>query len=251
MATVSGRVARSASALLPALRQAAERTGADFSALFHTARLESSFNPKARAATSSATGLFQFIEGTWLKTLARYGARHGLAPASRTEALALRNDPQAASLMAAEHMNENAGRLEKQLGRPATTTDLYLAHFLGASGAVNFLTQMARNPALAAADLLPAAAKANRAIFFDSGNPRSLAEVHALFERKLGGTVERAPARSSPSAPAPMPSPGLPPMLVQALLNEGIERPTKASGQTLDPRRAAQIAYLMLAELGG
>jgi hypothetical protein len=108
-------------------------------ALVSTARLESGFNPDARARTSSATGLFQFIDSTWLSTVSHHGARHGLNPTSRDEALSLRRDPLAASLMAASHMADNARQLQARLGRPADTVDLYLAHFLGAGGAVRFL----------------------------------------------------------------------------------------------------------------
>ena len=62
-----------------AIQQAAARTGVDFSYLLGQARIESGFDPNARARTSSATGLFQFIDQTWLGTVKRHGAEHGLA----------------------------------------------------------------------------------------------------------------------------------------------------------------------------
>ncbi|MCS6986829.1 MAG: lytic transglycosylase domain-containing protein [Sphingomonadaceae bacterium] len=177
-----------------AIAAAAARTGIDFATLFATARLESGLDPDAKAATSSATGLFQFIDSTWLATLARHGARHGIAPPSRTAALELRRDPLVASLMAAELMTENRHRLEGALGRAADAADLYLAHFLGPAGAVRFLSALARTPERLAAELFPAAAAANRAIFHGADGPRTLAEVHALLTRRLGRAMPEASA---------------------------------------------------------
>jgi hypothetical protein len=221
----------------PALAEAARRTGVPFEALFHTARLESGFNPEARARTSSATGLFQFIDSTWLNTLARHGARHGLAPASRREALQLRRDPYAASLMAAHHMADNAAVLAERTGRQPGRVELYLAHFLGAGGAADFLDRMADAPDAPAADALPAAARANRSVFFAGGRARSLAEVYDLFARKLGvgGTADTVQAASSVSLPS------------------AAAADQTASSPQPDPSRAlhsARLAYLLLADLG-
>jgi hypothetical protein len=238
---LSGRLSGllpAAQAVLPAIEAAASRTGTSFEALFHTARLESGFNPQARARTSSATGLFQFIDSTWLGTLARHGPRHGIAPAGRAEALALRTDPAVASLMAAEHMADNGRTLERGLGRAAGPTDLYLAHFLGAGGALKFLSGMAADPGATAANLFPAAARANRAVFHAAdGTARSLQQVHDFFARKLGLDSTAAPGRPNPvvTAEASVASPAPAP---------------EAAGPTAEARRAAQAAYLLLAELG-
>lgn len=237
---VTPPLSRGAAAVLPALRAAAERTGVDFGALFHTARLESAFNPGARAATSSATGLFQFIDSTWLSTLAAHGPRHGIEAANRAEALALRRDPAVAALMAAEHMADNGRRLAEGLGRAATGLDLYLAHFLGSGGALRFLEGLAAAPDAAAASLLPAAARANRAIFYDrAGAPRSVRAVHDLLADRFADTRPgRPPGAAAPAAAAPAPTPA------KALAPTAAPEPPEA-------RRAAQLAYLLLAELGG
>jgi hypothetical protein len=242
---VNSAISSAAAAVLPALRDAASKVDVDFDALFNTARLESGFNPNARARTSSATGLFQFIDATWLETLKRHGARHGIAPATRDEALALRRDPQVASLMAAEHMADNAEAIEARTGRAATTVDLYLAHFLGSGGAATFLAGLAGNPAAAAATMLPAAARANKAIFFDGGTPRTLQQVHDLLARRLDGPT----ATPLPGRGAPHPAPTLAHVLEA--------RPLSASPKSgpkdlpaMESRRAAQVAYLLLADLG-
>ncbi len=49
-----------------AIRDAARTTGASFEYLLTTAQIESNLNPAAQAATSSASGLYQFIDQTWL-----------------------------------------------------------------------------------------------------------------------------------------------------------------------------------------
>ncbi|MDN3719678.1 transglycosylase SLT domain-containing protein [Roseibium salinum] len=61
-----------------AFQSASSSTGTSFDYLVKTAARESAFNPTAKARTSSATGLFQFIESTWLETMKEAGPRHGL-----------------------------------------------------------------------------------------------------------------------------------------------------------------------------
>lgn len=267
-----GRLSRAAQAVLPALAQAAARTGVDFNALFHTARLESGFNPQAKASTSSATGLFQFVESTWLSTLARHGAQHGIAAGTRAEALELRRDPAIASLMAAAHMADNAATLQAKLGRAAGTVDLYLAHFLGAGGAARFLGRLAEAPDTAASTLLPAAAGANRSIFFDNGRPRSLRQVHDLFAARLGtgDIVQTGESQSAENQSSALQTPaiGAPSLdakgtgealdaLLQAVTGNPAARTSEsafadatASKGAQTPAAAARIAYLLLADLG-
>lgn len=230
-----------AARVVPALAEAARRTGVPFEALFHTARLESGFNPDVRARTSSATGLFQFIDSTWLDTLARHGPRHGLTPTTREEALELRRDPYAASLMAAHHMADNAAVLAERTGRQPGQVELYLAHFLGAGGAAGFLERLSQAPETAAADVLPAASRANRAVFFTGGRARSLAEVYDLFARKLTG---------GDSAAAAMPSPAAPPLAPPAGPLPSAPPPDQAEAAGARALHSARLAYLLLADLG-
>lgn len=186
-----------------AIARAAQATGVDFAYLLGEARLESSLNPNARAATSSAAGLYQFTGGTWLQTLDRHGGAHGLGwvgdaisggrvtdPAQRGAIMDLRYDPDAAALMAGELANDNRLVLTGVLGREPDAGELYLAHFLGAGGASQFLTALQSDPGQSAAALLPAAANANRTIFYDSaGAPRSLGEVMDLLRGKMASAM--------------------------------------------------------------
>src|SRR5690606_5149396 len=148
--------------------------------------------PAAVASTSSAAGLFQFIEQTWLQTVKTSGPALGYGqyaeriertasgryevadPAERQAILALRKDPVAAAAMAGAFTQNNAALLTERLGRPPTGGELYIAHFLGPSGAVQLISAAEKNPRANAADMFPQAARANRSIFYRGGHaPRS------------------------------------------------------------------------------
>lgn len=188
-----------------AIRSAAAKTGVNFTYLVEKAAVESSFDKNAKARTSSATGLYQFIESTWLKMVKDHGDKHGLGkyaakiddhgrvPDSRTrnEILNLRKNPEIASLMAAEFDSQNYARLKQTVGGDIGSTELYMAHFLGAGGASSFLNAMKKSPNMVAADIFPKEARANRNVFYDSrtGTPRTLAQVHAFFDRKFQNSL--------------------------------------------------------------
>ena len=202
-----------------AIAQAADRTGVDFRYLYNQARLESSLDPQAKARTSSAAGLYQFTRQTWLQVVKEHGSNHdadwaasaigrsgaGLTvtdPRLRTAIDNLRYDPEFASAMAAEFAADNRDDLESRLGHSVEPVDLYLAHFLGSAGAVDFLSAHDADPDAAAAPLFPAAAAANRAIFYGPGGaPRSLDDIRTSFAAKLDGVLPTG--ASVPVSPAP------------------------------------------------
>ncbi|MFT4025196.1 MAG: transglycosylase SLT domain-containing protein [Novosphingobium sp.] len=198
-----------------AIARASQRTGVDFDYLLAQAKIESSLNPQAKAGTSSAAGLYQFTNSTWLQTLDRHGEAHGLDwaagaieggradPAMRAQIMAMRYDPNASALMAAELANDNKQVLMGVLGREPDGAELYMAHFLGADGASKFLSALQSDPTQSAAAILPKAAAANRGIFYDAGGPRSVAGVMELMRGKVNGAMNGAgpiPA-ASPYAP--------------------------------------------------
>ncbi len=204
----------SAGGVEAAIRRASSATGVDFDFLMKTARRESAMNPSARARSSSAAGLFQFIEQTWLGTVKQHGAQHGLGQyadlihqgadgrwrvegSARNVVMDLRFDPQAASSMAAELTASNAAYLRGRTGREPGAGDLYAAHFLGPGGAAELMAAMERRPGSSAASLFPEAASANRSIFFRDGRPATVAEVHANLQRTAG---EGAPAAGAVEA---------------------------------------------------
>lgn len=200
---IAGSAAAQGGRVRDAIARAAQRTGVDFTYLLAQARLESGLDPQARAATSSAAGLYQFTSGTWLATVDRHGADHGMGwagaaieqgrvadPAMRGAVLALRHDPDAAALMAAELASDNRAALAATLGREPDAAELYMAHFLGADGASRFLAALAANPDQSAAALMPQAAAANHAIFFDAGGaPRTVGGVMDLMRGKMAAAM--------------------------------------------------------------
>lgn len=177
-------------AVRSAIRRAADATGVNFSLLVETARRESALNPQARAGTSSATGLFQFIESTWLDMVRRHGPEHGLgaqaaalrngaSAEARAQILALRTDPELSARMAGELARENAATLQSRLGRAPTAGELYAAHVMGPNGAVRLIEAAAQGAPNAVA-LFPREAAANRGLFYVNGQPRS---AQALLDR--------------------------------------------------------------------
>ncbi len=202
-----------------AISRAAQRVGVDFGYLFNQAKSESGLNPNAQAQSSSAGGLFQFIDQSWLGAVKMYGAKHGLDWAAnaisrrsdgswkvdgsvREQVMALKNHLEVSSLMAAEFASDNAEGLQAKLGRQPRSADLYFAHFLGLEGAAKFLKAADARPDADAASLFPREARANRTIFYDKGgSPRSLGEVYALMAKKIDDDGSAIPAVGGASAP--------------------------------------------------
>jgi hypothetical protein len=191
-----------------AIQRAADRTGVNFDLLVQTARRESAMNANARAGTSSATGLFQFIDSTWLDMVRRHGASHGLGQyaqalqsgvvdaSTRSDILALRTDPELSACMAGELARENAQTLTAQLGRAPSAGELYAAHVLGSGGAAR-LIQAAAQGANDAAALFPREAAANRGIFYASGQARSAQEVLDRLDLDASASIECASPTSA------------------------------------------------------
>jgi hypothetical protein len=193
----TGPAAGTSTEVRAAIARAAQATGVDFKYLLAQAKLESGLDPSARAHTSSATGLYQFTGSTWLSTLDKHGAEHGLTmggaardPAMRAQILAMRKDPGASALMAGELANDNSAYLSGVLGRMPDSAELYLAHFLGSDGAGRFLSALSTDPTQPAAALLPKAAAANRSIFYGaSGAARSLGDVMDLIRGRVSNAM--------------------------------------------------------------
>lgn len=201
-----------------ALRNAAQSTGASFDYLLTTAKVESGLNSDLSTRGSSATGLFQFIEQTWLSVVKQAGQALGLGnyadsiqqtpsgryvvndPAVRQQIMQLRKDPAANAVMAGVFTQQNAGLLANQIGRKPSDSELYMAHFFGPGGASKLIQKAAQDPTASAANVFPAAARANRSIFYDKqGHARSVAGVYGELTRRY------QMARASPT-PGMMPA---------------------------------------------
>jgi hypothetical protein len=204
-----------------AIRSASQQTGISFDYLMKTAYRESALNPKAAAQTSSAVGLFQFIDSTWLQTVKEDGPAFGLQaqaaqiertanghyfvrdPQARADILKLRENPEIASTMAAAFSKKNAAAIRDVLGRDPSAGELYIAHFLGANGAKRFLSLRATNPAASAAAAFPDAARANRSIFYGANGARSIDETYRVLVSKHNLQITNPPAVNEDNSPIP------------------------------------------------
>ncbi len=167
--------------VLAAIKKASDQTGADFGYMLAMAGQESGFNPAAKARTSSASGLYQFLDATWRDVVGRYGARYGIKEGDRS-------DPYAQAVMGAMYAKENGQIVRNVVGRDANPTELYLGHFLGGGGVQSFMRGMQRDRTGTPATMreYSAAAKANSQIFLDGGRPRTFQEIYDLMSRKVG-----------------------------------------------------------------
>jgi len=208
--------------VVAALKNAADATGSDFHYLLGTAMRESSLKPNAQSSSSSATGLFQFIDQTWLGLVKEHGAQHGLGKFAdsitrqsdgryRADAdtkqtiLALRKDPDVCALMAGEYAKTTQGSLRASLGREVCGGELYAAHFLGPDAAAKLIKLAGSDPGASAAAQFPQAAGANKSVFFHAdGSPKSVREVYDWAVRQPGSAdtvrMAQAPAEASPTS---------------------------------------------------
>jgi len=215
---------------LSAVRLAHLKTGTDFGFLMELAKTESSFNIEAANTRSSARGLYQFTEATWLDSLSRYGAKYGLgfyadhiefktndkgnikpvinSPFLHSQALDLRFNPRISALMAGELTQHNKTML-RYIGNTQnpSRTDLYIAHFFGTSDAMTFMRALKYTPKTAASNLFPDLARANPSIF----NGQNYEEIYTYFNSKFNTGKYELPkpndngniAPKSPNNPRP------------------------------------------------
>jgi hypothetical protein len=207
--------------VISAVQKASSKTGVDFTFLMEKASTESSFNPTAKSKSSSATGLYQFIEDTWLSMVKKHGDRFGLGDyadkievkngrccvddaAARKEILSLRNNPEISALMAGAYSAENKAYLQKNTEGDVGSTEMYMAHFMGAGGATKFLNCRDYDGEAIGAKLFPAQARANKNVFYDkaTGKARSLDEIYNLFDKKFSDGPSTNDAAKTPDTSA-------------------------------------------------
>jgi hypothetical protein len=197
--------------LVHSILKAAQATGVDPVYMMTLADVESSLSPEAKASTSSAQGLFQFIDSTWLETVQRHAADYGFAAAAeairtvdgervvsgkdREWIMSLRTDPYFSALMAGELIKDVERALQAKGERELAEAELYLAHFLGASSAVRFLEVLDQDPNMKASKLFPKAARANTGLFMEGKGrkrrPVSVAELYNKIDSKIVRRLDR------------------------------------------------------------
>ena len=190
--------------LVEKIVRASRATSVDPVLLMAIADKESSFKTEVQAQTSSASGLYQFIEKTWLGVVREFGPQYGLEKeavllaagdagvAQRTRILALRRDPYLSAVLAAEMLKRDSLRIARRIGRNLTGGEVYLVHFLGPDGAERMIDEVTHKPDTVAATLLPRPAAANKPIFYGAGSKSlSVAEVRGKFETMISLRLDR------------------------------------------------------------
>lgn len=217
-------------AAVGAVRMASDKNNIAFGYMMELAETESAFAPSVKAKTSSATGLYQFIESTWHGTLKTYGHKYGLGafadeieifkddygrdqarianPLLRSQVIEMRKHPHLSSLLSTDFQLENRAKEQCYIkDKPLTRTDMYIAHFLGAHDAVYFIDALQKNGEKSAVDTFPEAAEYNIGVFYDTKSrkirqERSLAEVYDFFDEKFNrGVYDTVPEKKKPRSP--------------------------------------------------
>jgi hypothetical protein len=133
-------------------------------------------NPNASPGTSSARGLYQFTDGTWLNL---YKARFGDGGQSNAQIIALKTNADLQNTLVRDLTQQNADYLRRQ-NIPADDANLYLAHFAGPDDAVKLIEADPRTSVEAVMH-----AKSIEANKWLKG--KTAGEVRAWAERKMGG----------------------------------------------------------------
>jgi len=222
--------------VLAALRTASRKTGLDFDYLLNTATRESGLNTQAKSKTSSATGLFQFVDQTWLGLVKRYGNHYGLgkyasaiqessdghfsvaSADTKSAILALRQNPEVAAVMAGESAKQTKQTLECALGREVCGGELYAAHFLGPNAARRLIELNDSNPNSRADVAFPQAAKGNKTAFYNAdGSPKTIRDVYTWAVGQQDAPPASSPVSLAASAPAKPAAPSTQPIDIASL----------------------------------
>ena len=160
------------------IEASAKSVGIDPKLATAVAAVESDFKPNAGNGSSSAKGLFQFIDDTWKEQISKYGSKYGLPPNSSVF------DPKANALMGAQYIKTNVESL-KQTTDTVGPVEAYMAHFLGLGGAKEFLGAMKSSPETIGSELMPKAASKNTETFTSKGKALTLKEIYEVIYKKL------------------------------------------------------------------
>lgn len=193
---------------------------------------ESGGNADARNPNSSASGLGQFLDATWVSMLAKHRPDIQGTP---EQLLALKNDPALSREMTAAYAADN-GKILTGAGYEASPGNTYLAHFAGPQGAVKVLSADPNAPV--SAILGAAAVKANP---FLQG--MTAADLQAWAARKMGGVTQPSPQQTAQASPA-TPANGLPAQSSQPQPTPALDLtvPSPTGGSLFAQMPASQMA---------
>lgn len=151
--------------------------------LAKVSKAESGDNPNARNPYGSATGLFQFTEGTWKGMTKKYNLDYTLED---------RKNPEKAAQVMRLFTQENENQLKPIVGRELTDGDRYLAHFLGSGGAKKFFTVYSANPNAPISTVLSSdALAANKGVAYNKdGSLKTVSDVYDWANTKMNIKVK-------------------------------------------------------------
>ncbi len=192
-------IAPGSPAVMDAIKRAALKVGVPVGTLMAIAQQESSFRPDVGASTSSAKGLFQFVDGTWGTMVQQYGAKDGVK-------LSDIYSPLGNAMMGAEYLKQNMTTLQRVLGRPPNATEAYSAHMLGPEGATTFLRALQKNPRAQISSILPGAAASNSFMY-----GMTVQDFYNFLYTKVGSHADAYAAKYDPAS-APKPAGGKKPV---------------------------------------
>lgn len=174
----------------------AKEDGMDPAYLLHLAKRESNLNAAASSPMSTAKGLFQFTENTWLCSVRTFGPAFGVTDSDkislkrqgsctvenqnvRDRLLSMRSNPKVSTQIAAAFSVQNYRILATTFGRTPNSTELYVLHLLGQRDGIRFLMAVRSTPLMPAFEITPVGAMANRKIFYTSDNrPKFVSEIY-------------------------------------------------------------------------
>lgn len=187
------------------LTNAAHAAGVDANLVMAIAKYESRMDPTARpvrkdgTVMSSAHGLGQFTDDTWLDAIRRFGQKAGAGRGAETtmaEAQALRNDPELQARMLAEWTAKNAGQARRAFGKhdPAA---VYGMHVLGESDGPKFLRALRANPSAPISSVLSEKVIANNPSLFSGA---TLGDAFGKLGKAVAGASRDMGAPRLPTA---------------------------------------------------
>ncbi len=198
-------------ALVDTLYNVAKKTDTDFKLLVITAMIESDLGRVTISSKSTARGIYQYIEPTWLVLMKRYGGRIGYQHYSdsitfnaqtrtpevkggmitRQKILDLRYDNKIAALIKAYQIKDEKRILETyKNGQNITVTDHYIAHMLGLSLARTFYKLKNTESDFILANLkdrnFKEAVSLNKSFFYtQTGDALNASQAYVQFDRKI------------------------------------------------------------------
>lgn len=203
--------------MINALYYASQETGTSFELLVIKAMLESDLGKHTIAANSSARGVFQYIDATWLALIKHHGEEigykpyadaleinqitrkyevHGASPLSLTNILDLRDNPRIAALIKAYQILDEEQTLQSfKNGQDVHITDHYIVHMMGLSLARIFYKLQQSESAIIPANLtnqmFEKAIASNKYFFYgDDGNGLNATQIYSKFEERSSQKIE-------------------------------------------------------------